>query len=166
MCKFGSRCFLPSTQLLPQRHHCLGSGEMWRYNHQVLCKIRWSTHCLQSPRLDKLTRIRALDTPGGSVRFHIPPPATTAPTPKANAMPISQATVTTSKIHDLCKSLVSKSSQNCSIGFLEDQQRRHHLFLVSGPGVQNQIMSEASLHYLLLETHKMVLGPREKYALP
>lgn len=69
-----------------------------------------------------------------------------------------------SKIDDLCKALIPAGLPSCCLGFLEDQQRRHQLYLVSGPGVRNEIIDETSLYYIIHGNNKFLLGPREKYA--
>ena len=103
---------------------------------------------------------------GGSVRFNIQPSAAIAPQPKLSATITLRQPASISKIDDLCKVLILGGSQSCCLGFLEDQRRRHHLFSVPGPGIQNEIVDETSLHYIIHGTNKVPLGPREKYALP
>lgn len=101
---------------------------------------------------------------GASVRFNIQPPATAAPRLGPLATSTLQGSVPTSKIDDLCKVLILERLQRCCLGFLEDQQRRHQLFSVPGPGIQNEILDETSLENIIHGNNKVLLGPREKYA--
>ena len=101
-------------------------------------------------------------TAGVSVKFQIPSPSGMSPPAVIKKTSHKHHTLEASKIQDLCKSLIVKGSQSSCIGFLEDQSQRHHLFLVSGPGAEDQIKAEESLHHLLLQARSMTLGPREK----
>lgn len=110
------------------------------------------------------TSPRAQNQPVTSVRFNIQPSATTTSLLKQPATRTLQQLAPASKIDDLCKVLIRQGLQGCCLGFLEDQQRQHQLFAVSGPGVQNEIVDETSLYYIVHGNNKDLLGPREKYA--
>lgn len=100
-----------------------------------------------------------------SVRFNIQPAPPIIPSrSKPPAARTLHPPVSASKIDDFCKVLVSAGLSSCCIGFLEDQQRRHQLFLVSGPGIRNEIVEETSLYYIINGNNKVLLGSREKYA--
>ena len=93
------------------------------------------------------------------VRFNIPPiPA------QSQSATTSASTSQASRIHGLCKVLASGGPLNHCIGYLEDHDRRHHIFLMPGLGAPDQIASGTSLHHLILETGQMILGPKEKCA--
>ena len=100
-----------------------------------------------------------------SVRFNITPaPSMVTSRPKPPAKSTLCQPAAGPKINDLCKALIPAGLSSCCLGFLEDQQRRHQLFLVSGPGIRNEIVDETSLYYIIHGTNKVSLGPREKYA--
>ena len=110
------------------------------------------------------TLSRAQKPPETSVCSNIQPSAATTSRLKQPATETLQEATPASKIDDLCKVLMRQGLQSCYLGFLEDQQRQHQLFAVSGPGVQNDIVDETSLHYIVHGKNKIMLGPREKYA--
>lgn len=102
-----------------------------------------------------------------SVRFNIPSaPPMIASRSKAPATSIVHQPAPALKIDNLCKTLIPAGLPSFCLGFLEDQQRRHQLFLVPGPGIRNEIVDETSLSYIIHGNKKVVLGPREKYASP
>lgn len=110
------------------------------------------------------TSPRAQPQPAASVRFNIQPAPTITSRSNSSAISTSHQPATAPKIDDLCKVLTPEGSPSCCLGFLEDQQRRHQLFLVSGPGIRNEIVDETSLNYIIHGNNKVLLGPREKYA--
>ncbi|KAJ9632878.1 hypothetical protein H2204_007608 [Knufia peltigerae] len=117
---------------------------------------KWRDVEIQCSEIVQATTIRS---PRKGVRFHNDTPT--------NPTAIAPATSHISKlsgpeIDNLCRSLGSQTSVNRCLGYLEDHLRRHHLFLTSGVGAQNQVVPDASLHHLLLETGKVTLGPRMK----
>lgn len=101
---------------------------------------------------------------GTPVRFSIPPAAAISLRSKSPPINTSPQVVSPRKIDDLCEVLIPKGLSSYCLGFLEDQKRRHQLFLVSGPGTRNEIVEETSLHYIIHGKNKIPLGPREKYA--
>lgn len=100
------------------------------------------------------------------LRFNIQsvPPITSRS--RSHALSTSHQPLPASKINDLCRVLIPERLPSCCLGFLEDQQRRHQFFLVSGPWIRNEIVDETSLYYVIHGKNKVSLGPREKYALP
>ena len=100
-----------------------------------------------------------------SVRVNIQPAPPITSRSRSHAGSTSHRPLPASKINDLCGVLVPEGLPSCCLGFLEDQQRRHQFFLVSGPGIRNEIIDETSLYYIIHDKNKVPLGPREKYAL-
>lgn len=99
-----------------------------------------------------------------SVRFNITPvSSTTTFRAKPSATNTMCQRASASKINDFCKALIPAGSPSCPFGFLEDQQRRHQLFLVFGPGVRNEIVDETSLYYIIHGNNRVSLEAREKY---
>ena len=102
---------------------------------------------------------------GGSVRFSIQPSVVLPPSIRQPATLGLTPSLSQSQIDDLCKVLIMGGSQVRCLGFLEDQERRHHLFSVPGPGVQEKFADETTLHRIVYGVDKFLLGPREKYAI-
>jgi hypothetical protein len=101
----------------------------------------------------------APEEPGSLMGVKIQQPVLIAPRPKR---PPRIVPPQSSKIDNLCQVLVLGGSQNCCLGFLDDKQRRHHLFSVPSPGIQKEISDETSLHSIVHGNNK--LGPRERYS--
>ena len=101
----------------------------------------------------------------GSIRFSIQPSIVLPPSTRQSATLDPPPSLSQSQIDDLCKVLIMGGSQVRCLGFLEDRERRHHLFSVPGPGVQEKFADETTLHRIVYGADKFLLGPREKYAI-